>query len=337
MIKLKDLLNKDIIKEFRGAWDKGGPAWSGKTYEFISDYMIALSPSVIKRTIGDINVSSFHVTTLDGLKTLKGKLVGSKKSISTFRGVGEDNSILQGMGGIQNDGGIIVHVEGTLLSNGIEDISSRPDESGRRWITNFSFNDMYYPVWIGKSDIHKWFLKTPVIKEILKEWKEDVKNKKYPSALKSIGNIPSEKDLFDVIKWRLSQGLKGTSKKRKAKIIKDYMDMIEKNVWKKNATKIKKSFGQNLNELGNVNNDWNELIISNVKLKDALIVGYWDSEGDTGNDWSEEDFIEAEQEAKKLVSGKVIRDGKGGEDAWSFIKKRGGDIVLKDEDWDEDW
>ena len=210
-------LDKNIIKEFRGAWDKGGPAWSGKTYEFISDYMIPLSPSVIKRTIGDINVSSFHVTTLDGLKTLKSKLVGSQKSISTFRGVGEDNSILQGMGGIQNDGGIIVYVEGTLLSNGIEDISSRPDESGRRWITNFSFNDMYYPVSIYKSDIHKWFLKTPVIKEILKEWKEDVKNKKYPSALKGIGNIPSEKDLFDVIKWRLSQGLKGASKKEKLK------------------------------------------------------------------------------------------------------------------------
>ena len=82
MIKLKDL-----IPEAAGDWQGDGPAWNDKTYKFISKWMIPLSPPVIKRTLGDIKVSTFHGTDVDGIKKLK-KFSGKSKSVSTFKGIG---------------------------------------------------------------------------------------------------------------------------------------------------------------------------------------------------------------------------------------------------------
>jgi hypothetical protein len=113
--------------------------------------------------------------------------------------------------GMQNMGGIIVQIEGTLLAHSTVDLSTRPDESGRRWIHPLRFETMY-GIKINKNDLKKKLYKFSKV-------------------------------------WRESKGDFKLTNKLKSQLIRDYMDMIEKDVWKKNASKIRKSFGKNLGKL----------------------------------------------------------------------------------------
>ena len=281
MIKLKDLLSEMV-----GDWDGNGPAWSGKTYEFISDWMIPISPPVIKKILGDIKVSVFHSTDINGIKKLKG-LTGKSKSISSFKGIGDDSTMFLGYG-MQNMGGIIIQIEGYLLANSAVDLSTRPDESGRRWIHPLRFETMY-GIKINKNDLKKKLYKFSKV-------------------------------------WRETKGDFKLTNKLKSQLIRDYMDMIEKDVWKKNASKIRKSFGKNLgkvvspNEWNHMQNHWNELIVNKIKLKDALLLGNRD-------DWSEEDYENAEKITKSIVTGTVEwSDGPGSGETENWIKKRTGTV-----------
>lgn len=306
MIKLKDLLTEMV-----GDWEGDGPAWSGKTYEFMEKYMIPLSPPVIKKVLGDIKVFVFHATDIDGVKKLK-SLSGKSKSISTFKGLGDDSPMFLGFG-IQNDGGIIIQVEGTLLANSATDISTQPDESGRRWMELDTFADIYeiYINDLSEKKLFKLFYKTPSIKNMMKWW-WSLPGKK--------GDVPTEESVFNIMGAYINE--KG--KKYKASFIKDYMDMIEKEVWKKNATQIRKSFGKNLGDLVDpqglyLASEWNELVVNKIKLKDAFIV--FNSEGN----WSEEDYDKAEKVLKSSITGK-IEWGESNRDTEAWIKKRGGTV-----------
>lgn len=308
MIKLKDL-----IPEASGDWQGVGPAWNDKTYKFISKWMIPLSPTVIKRTLGDIKVSTFHGTDVDGIKKLK-KLSGKSKSISTFKGIGTDANVFLGFG-VQNKGGIIVQVEGTLLANSMMDISTQPDESGRRWISLQSFKLMY-GIRVTEKTIFKHYYETKSIKKLMK-WFHSLPGK--------AGGKPTKASIFNI----MGSYINDHGKKFKSDFIKDYMDTIENLVWKTNASKIQKHFGKNLgnvvNSSGSSNKsfEWNEIVINKIELKDALIIG-------NEEDWSSEDWDAAEKVTKSAVTGKVEwSDGPGTDDTGNWIKKRDG-VVYSD-------
>ena len=81
MIKLKDLLNEEWLTH------KGKTMWfqSYQTYYGldIRRTTCCLYPKQIEELFGKQKVSSFHVTSPDHLRQL-GKIIGKKKSISTF-------------------------------------------------------------------------------------------------------------------------------------------------------------------------------------------------------------------------------------------------------------
>ena len=127
MIKLKDLINEI--------------AWKDDTLMMAAKRKIPISAPIMKKVIGDIDVSSFHITDIQNVGKLK-SLVGKKKSISTFNAYGAQASELKHGVGIKTRGGILVSVEGKLMSASVADIMSQPDESGRRWISDSNLQKM---------------------------------------------------------------------------------------------------------------------------------------------------------------------------------------------------
>ena len=127
-----------------------------------------------------------------------------------------------------------------------------------------------------------------------------------------------DKYFFQSVEWYVKNFEK---KSFKSKLIKDYMDMVEKEVWKKNSSKIKKTFGKNLTGIVEKfsNMSWNELVISNIKVKDILYM--WN------DDMSESDYEEIQKLTKKVATGTVYeRDWY--DDTADWIKKRGGVVIV---------
>ena len=282
MIKLKDLL-KEV-------------AWERDTLDFAAMRKIPISAPIMKKVIGDIDVSSFHITDIKNVSKIK-SLVGKKKSISTFNTYGANASELKHGVGIKTKGGILLSLEGKLMASNAADIMSSPDESGRRWIADYHLTDIFDDVGAGEIGIETELDKNKI-------WKE-----KY-SAL-SLGKITA---------------LTSTDK---AEYIKLYIDAVTK-LMIKHKEAIKKEFGQAVTD-----NDgfWNEMVVSQIKVKDALILSdsvpmkfVWKDhpEHDTVDRYGHK-FMSKKQimdKVKKATTGKVIW-GKV-TDMPGFIKKRGG-------------
>ena len=116
---------------------KGEEIWfPAHTRRTISQLMpgdrVALYPKLMNSIIGKQKVSSFHVSDLARYKQLK-KVIGKKKSISTFSHVGKGSGLDKAKG-IQTMGGLAFHIEGFLLGRSWDDIMSAPDKTGRRWV-----------------------------------------------------------------------------------------------------------------------------------------------------------------------------------------------------------
>ena len=203
----------------------------------------------------------------------------------------------------QTKGGILVSVGGKLIASNVSDIMSQPDETGRRWVANSTFNKMFGDV-LGSSAIESELSKNKI-------WKEKYSNLSI-EQIKSLNN------------------------KEKAEYIKIYIDTLTK-MMIKNKDIIKKVF-----ELAISRSDvyWNEIVLSQIKVKDALIFSdsvpmkfVWDKhpEKDTVSHydlakttWGKK-FISKKQImniVKKTTTGKVIW-GKL-TDMPGFIKSRGG-------------
>lgn len=120
MIKLIPLLEKIEAKwvehAFELAWMRG---------------LFPLTPEIGKILNKGRRVHTFHMTSIKSLDKLK-SLVGSKKSISTTTKVPNLRGVWEG--------GVLFYLEGTLLVKGLDDIMSRPDNEGRRWI-GFDYGD----------------------------------------------------------------------------------------------------------------------------------------------------------------------------------------------------
>ena len=283
MIKLKDLL-KEV-------------AWERDTLHMASMRKIPISAPIMKKVIGDIDVSSFHITDIKNVSKIK-SLVGKKKSISTFNTYGANASELKHGIGIKTKGGILLSLEGKLMASNAADIMSSPDETGRRWIADYHLTDIFDDVGAGEIGIETELDKNKI-------WKE-----KY-SAL-SLGKITA------------------LTSKDKAEYIKLYIDAVTK-LMIKHKEAIKKEFGQAITD-----NDgfWNEMVVSQIKVKDALILSdsvpmkfVWKDhpEHDTVDAWDKKFKSSKKQimdKVKKATTGKVIW-GKL-TDMPKFIKSRGG-------------
>ena len=150
MIKLKDILSEVVAHQ--------GPVikqvWNGR---------IPIYPALMQKVIGDIPVESFHITDWLRAHGLQ-KLIGKKKSLSSFTALKRDSMQTTGAG-IQTSGGIVLHLEGKLLAASWDDLGSVPDLQGRRWFHPDTFNKIMG--WkFDENDLHKF------VKKNISGWKD---------------------------------------------------------------------------------------------------------------------------------------------------------------------
>jgi len=121
MIYLKDILLEAKV------------AHTQKSLQWVYHGYVAMTPKVIKEIMGDVPITTFHNLNPDAVKKQLPKVLGKKKSISTYT-TDTEGHLLSG-GGVQTSGGVVLEVEGKVLVAGTEDLASVPDEAGRRWLS----------------------------------------------------------------------------------------------------------------------------------------------------------------------------------------------------------
>jgi len=99
-----------------------------KEWQFMADGYLPLSPSILKDFEIDVK-DVYHVTTIEGLKKLA-RLQGKRIDISGFtrgsKGVSK---------GLLNDAEILVKLEGKSSVNFENDVNTRTDRNGIRWLS----------------------------------------------------------------------------------------------------------------------------------------------------------------------------------------------------------
>ena len=247
MIKLKDILLETQI------------AHTEKSLQWVYHGYNPMTPKVMKQIMGDVPITTFHNLDWFAIKNQLPKVIGTKKSISTY--TGDTSNRLSKGGGVQTKGGVVLEVEGKVLVAGTEDLGSVPDESGRRWIAPEVLGKI-----LGMKDLQGGGSGQKYKKELYKiDKKLDDMLYKYKTSLLVVPSDPQDaKDRFPLY-----------TGKQKAELIKRWIDASNKFLLK-NKKKIRKSF------MDNVNNPkittfmsqygYNELLVYDVKVKDAYIV-----------------------------------------------------------------
>jgi hypothetical protein len=297
MIKLKDLLFEKV-------------AHTKKSLEWVSLDYIPMSPKVMKQIMGDTPITVFHNLNPDSIKNKLPKVVGSKKSISTYT-TDTEGHLLSG-GGVQTSGGVVLEVEGKVLVAGTEDLASVPDESGRRWLAPSIFGKI-----VGMKQFEGGAGGIYYRKHLYRYDKklEDILFKYKTSLLKSPTDSAEDNARFpdytgkqkaDLIKRWVK-----ASNKFLLKMKKKIKDSFEDNVNNPKITKFMSKYG------------YNELLVYDVKVKDAYIV--IDILGDP-NDYeaTEKTIKEIKKDLKPYVKGKIYQGFADG--VKKFVKQRGGKV-----------
>ena len=298
MIKLKDIL-----------LELSGVAHSKKSLEWVSMDFIPMTPKVIKQIMGDTPITTFHNLDWFAIKNQLPKVIGAKKSISTYT-TGKGN-ITQGSG-VQTSGGIVLELEGKVLVAGTEDLGSVPDEAGRRWIHPNTLGKI-----LGMKELEKGGGGITYRRQIQKIDKklEDILWRYKTSLMIAPTDSKEDTDRFPPY-----------TNKQKAELIKRYIDASNKFLLK-NKKKIKDAFEKNVNnpkittfmsQYG-----YNELLVYDVKVKDAYLV--LDALGDPNDFEATESVIKKiKKDLKPFVKGKIFTGFADG--VKKFVKQRGGKV-----------
>ena len=271
MIKLKDLLTEEwLTHKGKTMWF---PAHTKPTLDMIStrDH-IAMYPKQMESMFGKQPISSFHVTSPDHLRNL-GKIIGKKKTISTFTRANNDSPLAKGKGIQTGQGGVIFYMKGTLLAKNWLDFNTVPDKTGRRWIQGHyiagdrqTFIKAYNKAGIPEKR-EKLFNKIYDIKKKYEEqWMEDDEAMPYDKYQKMV-----EKETGPFIN----------------KFIKDFFDW--QNKWlQQNKEAIKKKLRTSEDQPSGW---WNEILIYDTKVVDAFVLTrvtkqpYWEHPDGKPGSW----------------------------------------------------
>ena len=298
MIYLKDILLETQV------------AHTQKSLQWVYHDYIPMTPKTMKQIMGDVPITTFHNLNWFAIKNQLPKVVGSKKSISTYT-TDTEGHLLKG-GGVQTGGGVVLEVEGKVLVAGTEDLGSVPDEAGRRWIAPSVLGKI-----LGMKEFEGGGGGIYYRKGLFKYDKklEDILFKYKTSLMIAPTDSKEDTDRFPPY-----------TNKQKADMIKRWIDASNKFLLK-NKKKIRKAF------MDNVNNPkitkfmssygYNELLVYDVKVKDAYIV--LDIIGDPNDFEATESVIKKiKKDLKPFVKGKIFTGFVDG--VKKFIKKRGGKV-----------
>ena len=252
---------KQFIKEaphYKPAWTESlSTMLFDLPREGLKDAKIPLSPAIFKRVWPkSIRSKAFHLTDLIGVQRLK-KMQGKKKSISAFYNM--TDYMIQS--GIRTEGGYVVELEGDVLAAAPDDISSQPDNTGRRWLTFSTLMNKSTASDPGLGGASK-----------LKKMEKDLQDL-LVEILGKNGKGPYRAGDTNVIAKAWSYLGKSVGGKEKSIIIKDYIDGMEK-IMKKYSRPLKSVF-TDYTKKRTLDPDpdsgdtamWDELVVNNFKIQ----------------------------------------------------------------------
>ena len=231
--------------------------YSTSDYVFTQSDHIPISGPMLKRIWpNSFRSTVFHATDLKGLHKLV-RMEGSKKSISAFFSM-----MGKYMGtGVATGGGIVVEMEADVLVSARDDIMSKVDKTGRRWVT-LDFFASAARNYLGRD-------RFAMVEKEFRKLKKDLVEKYVD------GNYG---DFLEA--WReMKEHLKYDGKKV-ATVIKDYFDGVEK-ILKRHEDLMGNIMYGYARSKRQTDNSWDEQIVNNFKIKKIHVLevkGYEDAD-----------------------------------------------------------
>ena len=260
---------------------------SASEHIFHDDLHIPLTPKMLKRALNTKlpRVRVFHVTNTKYFDDVV-KLQGKKKSISALTRAHQDIVT----GGINVSGGMVFELEADVMVSAPNDIMSRPDKTGRRWLQWEYLNPAPYEDQT-KMEIEKFGLslkrdlimkyvpgmgKIPLTK-VHHYWRKlDPRNETSPLFKELIKNQGRKKSAA-VKRTGVRKGVtRNTSKEINAilrDMVKDYIDAMEKMIAKYSKEFAIMMFAHSQNAMKEVDG-WDELVVNNYRIKQVMLHDY---------------------------------------------------------------
>ena len=251
MFKLKDLIN-EIYAMTPMKHDEWYPAHTRDALQWtLTQNYIPLYPKQIENLFGKIPVNAFHATSPQSIESVS-KILGKKKSISTFTKANKSSGLAKGRGVQTGSGGVVFYVEGLLLGRKAEDFDTVPDRTGRRWV-------MGHHVFGTGSQLVRNVIKKAGLPDY-GEWR-DIEDE----IVDEVEDDPKYEDLG----WKERDAL---VKKKLAPIvqkhIKKYIDTTNA-LLKKHKDRVHDSMRTKSTENSSY---WNEILIYNTKVIDCFVL-----------------------------------------------------------------
>ena len=226
---------KQHLKEFA--------VYSTSDYVFTLADHIPMSGPMLKRIWPDtIRATVFHVLSAEDIYELK-KLEGGKKTISAFFSM-MSRYMEKGIAG---GGGVVAELEADILVSAKDDIMSKVDKKGRRWVALD---------WFANAQSYGTGPKFGIVEKEFSKLKENL--------VRKYVNRDQIGDWREV--WKeMKHYLKGDGKKLSL-VIKNYFDGVEK-ILKKNKEVLGNIFYGYARSKRMTDNAWDEQIVNNIKIK----------------------------------------------------------------------
>ena len=257
----------DYILEEDVTWLK-----SASEHIFFADLHIPLTGKMLKRALNTKlpRVRVFHVTNPKYLDNMV-KLQGKKKSLSAATRM--HHEIVTG--GLNVAGGMVFELEADVLISAPNDIMSRPDKTGRRWL------EWFYLSTAGlkrgkfvKDEIEKYGLKLK--QGLIAKYNPDAGRVPIQRVNHEWTRLDPRNERSPLYKTRPTTSKEFVSHNKKMRLllrnmVTDYMNAMEKVVAKYPQELARLFFAHAQTGDKQTGDGWDELVVNNYKIKQVLL------------------------------------------------------------------
>jgi len=268
MLKFNSFAQHSLEED--AAWTK-----SASEHIFFADLHIPLTAKMLKRAL---NVKLprarvFHVTNPKYLNDMV-KMQGKRKSLSALTRA--HHEIVTG--GINVRGGMVFELEADVLVSAPNDIMSRPDKTGRRWLEWFMLN--HHSLKDGeriKAEIEKYGLKLK--QGLIAKYNPDAGRVPIYKVNHEWARLDPRNEKSPLYKTRPTTSKEFVSHNKKMRLllrnmVTDYIDAMEKVVAKYPQELARLFFAHAQTGDKKVGDGWDELVVNNYRIKQVLLHEY---------------------------------------------------------------
>ena len=228
----------------------------------VDNMYIPMSSAMFKRVFPkQVRVRTFHVTSPDGFERLY-DIQNSTKSISTFANMSSRNI----SGGIAEGSGVVAEIDGNALVSSSQDLFSVPIKDGRRLISYGWLRGTWGERNLTKMDKDM----TVLLKALIKKYAPERAKKRTSPYFTDFEVWKSVRASYEWHKNEPDKKVQKAAGKKMQKIIKDYLDGVEK-VLKKNATQVQHILTNYL-KTRRTEDNWDEIIVDDFNVLKVFLI-----------------------------------------------------------------